>query len=61
MNRFQLVPLIFGVLSGVFLFLAFLDYRRTDSLINPRRKTWLRVGIIFGCVTAVLLILERRM
>lgn len=58
MTRFQLVPAIFAVLSAVFLALAWFDHRRHDTLMNPARKAWLRVGLIFGAVAIFLLFFQ---
>lgn len=59
MMRLPSVPLIFTVLSVLFLFLALVDLRRHGSTATSARKAWLRIGIIFAAVSIYLFCFQR--
>jgi hypothetical protein len=56
MKGIQLVPLIFGILAALFLFLAFFDTRTRGAASKPARTAWFRIGVIFAAVTLYLLV-----
>ena len=45
---------IFAALALVFAALALRDYRRTGGAQSPRRKSWVRLAVIFAAVTIVI-------
>jgi len=41
------IEIIFVALSVIFVGLAFQDYLRSEEKLTPKRKTWLRIALIF--------------
>ena len=53
-----IVEIVFALLSVIYLTLYTRDYLRNRAESKPVRKAWLRVGLIFGAISIVLLYLH---
>jgi len=50
----QTIPnlgIVFAALAAIFVALTVRDYLNTEGKLTPSRKTWLRIAIIFACVS----------
>lgn len=51
MNTMTIIGTFFGVLAVFFAGLAIRDYIKQGSKLNPARKTWMLISIIFAMVS----------
>ena len=59
MNTMTIIGIFFGVLAVFFAGLAIRDYIKQGSKLNPARKTWMLISIIFAMVSIGLVLLRR--
>jgi hypothetical protein len=58
MNTFWIARLIFAVLAVVFFWLAVSNPRNRDTTGMSSRKTWVRIGLIFGAISIYLFLFQ---
>lgn len=59
MNTMIFIGIFFGVLSAIFAGLAIRGYVREGSKLDPKRKTWALISLIFIAVSIGLVSLSK--
>ncbi len=52
------VALVFVALAVIFVALALRDFLKEQGQLNPARKTWLQIALIFSAVTIGLFLMH---
>ena len=53
-----LVSILFIAIAVIFLAITFRDYLRSEGKLNPARRAWIRIALIFSSVGIGLYLLQ---
>jgi len=58
MHHVPNVGIVFAALAVIFVAMAVRDFLSVEGKLTPARKTWLKIAIIFACVSIGLFALQ---
>jgi zinc transporter ZupT len=58
MHHVPNLGIVFAALAAIFVALAVRDFLNAEGKLTPARRTWLRIAIIFACVSIGLFVVQ---